>query len=88
MLNGLFWALFGLVIGWIAAILQGAQTTARTLRLIIIGGAGGIVGGLGGLLLDARSVGYQSVVADVMFAIFGACVFAFVAGVVANKTPE
>lgn len=84
MLSVCFWIAFGAIVGWVAAILREKESSPHTSLLIFFGIAGGVLGGLGGAWLDAPSVASQTSATDIMFAVFGASLFVFMAGIAAN----
>jgi uncharacterized membrane protein YeaQ/YmgE (transglycosylase-associated protein family) len=85
MLNVLFWVAFGCVIGWVAAILQDESTRRKLLAFILAGAVGGLFGGFGGALLEPQTAAYQTNTTDIMFAVFGATTFVFLAGAAASR---
>jgi uncharacterized membrane protein YeaQ/YmgE (transglycosylase-associated protein family) len=85
MVSIFFWVAFGAIIGWIAAILQNESVTRKVTTFIAAGAIGGLVGGFGGLLLSPGGVAAQSSTTDIMFAVFGATVFVFIADFAGQK---
>ena len=85
MVSIFFWATFGAIIGWIAAILQDEVAPRRVVAYIATGAIGGLVGGFGGLILSPDEAAYRANTTDIMFAVFGATTFVFMAGVAAQK---
>ena len=86
MVDIFFWAAFGFLIGWIAAILHetGQTSSTRTLALMIAGVCGGIVGGLCGIVLEQGSIS-RDTTTDMLFAIFGAVACVFILSFTAHK---
>jgi uncharacterized membrane protein YeaQ/YmgE (transglycosylase-associated protein family) len=89
MISILFWAVFGSVIGWVAAILQDETAPRRVAKYIVLGTIGGLIGGFGGVLLSpAEQTGSLSTTA-IMFAVFGATAFVALAALsVQNNSRE
>lgn len=85
MVSIFFWVAFGTVIGWIAAILQNVSRARKIGAYIAAGAIGGLVGGFGGLLLLPSEEAASAHNTDFMFAVFGAIVFVFIAGLAAQK---
>jgi len=84
MLSVCFWVAFGAIVGWIAVILRENDDSPHTGLLICLGIVGGIIGGIGGSLLDASSVTYQTSTTDIMFAVFGASLLVIMAEMATN----
>jgi len=82
MLGIMFWLAFGMAVGWTAVILRSARKPGDISVCIIIGGLGGMAGGFVGGLLDPASAGYRTATTDIVFAVFGATAFVYVAGLV------
>jgi uncharacterized membrane protein YeaQ/YmgE (transglycosylase-associated protein family) len=85
MISVLFWAAFGSVIGWVAAILSDEGKPSRILMYVVTGAIGGLVGGVTGSYLDPQTAASHSANTDSMFAIFGAVVFVGILGLVRQK---
>lgn len=84
MLSICFWVAFGAIVGWVGAILREDNESPHASLLVCLGIVGGVIGGLGGSLLDAPSVTYQTSATDIMFAVFGASLLVMMGGVAAN----
>lgn len=56
MLNVFFWFIFGLLAGWVDALATGMTAPKRTLKQIIVGIVGALVGGAGDQLLRGQKV--------------------------------
>jgi len=89
MISIFFWAAFGSVIGWVAAILQDENSPAATLGYILAGTSGGLLGGFGGLLLSPGEQVSSAGTTTIMFALFGATAFVALTGLARQKrTPQ
>ncbi len=80
MISIFFLAAFGAVIGWVAAILQDQTALVATLRQVVLGAIGGLVGGFGGALLSPADQAGTSSTTAIMFAVFGATALIGLAG--------
>lgn len=78
MLTILFWITFGVVIGWVTVILQGAKESRDVILLLTAGAIGGLVGGFLGALLDPSRNAFATSPTDIIFSIFGATGFALI----------
>jgi uncharacterized membrane protein YeaQ/YmgE (transglycosylase-associated protein family) len=85
MVSVFFWAAFGSVIGWVAAILQDETAPRRIIGYVLTGTMGGLAGGFGGLLLSPSELAGRANTTDIMFAMFGATAFVFIAGLASQK---
>lgn len=79
MVDILFWIFFGALVGSVAAIIHGTDTTKQSIIYIAIGVVGGLSGGLAGLLLSSDGVEYIAQASGLSFAVFGAIVFVVLA---------
>ncbi len=84
MLAILFWIAFGVLVGWVAAILQDEQNRQRIMAYLASGILGGLVGGYGGGLLTPGLPDFRTGSVDIMFAVFGATAFVIAARLAAD----
>lgn len=85
----IFWIIFGAIIGWIAAILQGEDTvTKRGLAFILAGTIGGLTGGLSGLALTPDIDSYDAQAGGLSFSVFGAIAFVMLAQLAARHASK
>lgn len=77
MLTILFWITFGVMIGWVTVILQGAKESREIILLLTAGAIGGFAGGFFGTLLGPSASAYGTSPTDIIFSIFGATGFTF-----------
>lgn len=85
MINIFFWITFGALVGWVAAILQDEHRLRRVGAYLAAGALGGLAGGLSSGLIDASAAAQRASAADIVFAIFGATFFVFLAGYAAQR---
>jgi uncharacterized membrane protein YeaQ/YmgE (transglycosylase-associated protein family) len=79
---------FGALVGWVAAILQGEFSARRITLFIVAGMIGGLLGGALGGQLSTETLEYNASASDMIFAVFGASVFVAAASLVADRGSE
>lgn len=88
MLAILFWIAFGVLVGWVAAILQDEQHPQRIGVYLLAGMLGGLVGGYGGGLLTPGLYDFHTGSTNITFAVFGATAFVMLARLAADRLPR
>jgi uncharacterized membrane protein YeaQ/YmgE (transglycosylase-associated protein family) len=86
MVSMFFWAAFGALVGWVAAILQDISDSRHICAYLLAGALGGLAGGFVGLLLSPQEAAARASTNDMIFAVFGATAFVFVAGLAAQRS--
>jgi uncharacterized membrane protein YeaQ/YmgE (transglycosylase-associated protein family) len=83
-----FWLSFGALVGWVAAILRGEDTSWRSVAYIMAGVIGGLTGGLASVLLSPGNIEFTVQASGITFAIFGAIAFVGLARIADTKRSE
>jgi uncharacterized membrane protein YeaQ/YmgE (transglycosylase-associated protein family) len=82
----LFWILFGITIGWIAAIVESGSAERTLLKNMALGVVGSIIGGVAGRALEENS--YTLGNSSMLLAIMGGVLAIFVANSVKKRTTD
>jgi uncharacterized membrane protein YeaQ/YmgE (transglycosylase-associated protein family) len=85
MITILFWIAFGVLVGWVTAILQHETSPLRVGIYLVAGSLGGLAGGFGGGLLGPANQNLRTGSPDVMFTVFGAIAFVVLVRVAADR---
>lgn len=88
MVSLFFWILFGAVIAWVAAILRDERAPRGIVLHLLVGIAGGVIGGFVGSQLDPAAAAYQSSATGIMFALFGATSSVFLMSLTVDKRSQ
>jgi uncharacterized membrane protein YeaQ/YmgE (transglycosylase-associated protein family) len=67
-----FWITFGALVGWVACIMRGSFGLKVTLAHILLGAAGGLLGGYFSSKLATQPPNYDTSATSMIFAVFGA----------------
>ena len=82
-MSPLLWLIFGALVGWLAGIIM--ESKRSTLRNIVLGIAGSVVGGFIASRMGIGTIGGFNIL-NIIISVAGACLLIFIARILTNLT--